>query len=530
MKKLFTACFIGSLFFSSSSYSLPKLNSLSSASATIFLDFDGHVVEGTPWNYGQPLDCLAADLTDAQVTEIFNRVAEDFRPFEVNITTDSMVFLSAPLARRMRIIVTPTSAWYPNVGGVAFVGSFTMGTDLPAFVFPDKLGNKPKLIAECCSHESGHTLGLSHQAKYNGSCTLVAVYNNGTGSGETGWAPVMGNSYYKNFSGWNNGPTPSGCLADQDNLSIITSSNGFGYRKDDHADDHNLTSSISPGSDNTFNDSGLISTNTDKDFFKLNFSTNGRLNLHVRPFAVGPDNDGADLDVKVTLYDSSLNLLKVFDDSLTLHVAIDTVLTIGTYYVKVEGAGNTNTTNYGSLGSYTIDGLYIPLSVTAAKQVELSGNLTNENHKLTWKISETDLIQSIVLESSHDGTIFRTLSSFLIGSDAYEYTPLIKGNIYYRLKVNSQNGQYAYSNIVALKSAEKENNKFKISTFVHDYITIQASQNFKYQLVDASGRSIVSGNGKAGMNTIGINSRPNGVYFIQILSDEQRTTERIIRM
>ena len=86
------------------------------------------------------------------------------------------------------------------------------------------------MVAECCSHESGHTLGLSHQSKYDDGCHLTATYNEGTGSGETAWAPIMGNSYYRNMSGWNNGPTPYGCGSNQDNLSIITSQNGFGYR------------------------------------------------------------------------------------------------------------------------------------------------------------------------------------------------------------------------------------------------------------------------------------------------------------
>ncbi len=530
MNKFSITLVISLLLSTATTYSLPQLSSFPSAASTIFLDFDGQMVEGTPWNGGMPLDCKPALLTDDQITEIFNRVAEDFRPFEVNITTDSTVFLAAPLRSRIRVIVTPTSNWYPNAGGVAFTGSFTWGTDVPAFVFPDKLGFKPKLIAECCSHESGHTLSLSHQAKYSGSCTLLATYNDGLGSGETGWAPVMGNSYYKNFSGWNNGPTPSGCLAAQDNLSIITSYNGFTYRQDDHADDSTSATVFIENADNTFNAHGIITTNADKDIFRLSMNKARRFNLEVAPFSVGSNNDGADLDVKVTIRNSLFEILRVYDDSSRLDVAIDTVLAEGEYYVQIEGAGNSYASNYGSLGSYTIEGLYMPLAVTAVNKVELSGSSTNAKHKLTWRISGAEILKDFVLETSTDGTIFRALSSFLTGSDDYEYTPLHKGNIYYRLKANSQNGQHTYSNIIALKTGESENKKFKISTLVHDFITIQASQNFSYQVVDASGRSIAGGNGKAGLNNIGINSRPNGVYFIQILIDDTRTTERIIRM
>ena len=120
-------------------FSVPKLNSYPSAAATIFLDFDGHYVSGTLWNNGNPISCAPSGMTDAQITEAFNRVAEDYRPFNVNITTDSTVFLAAPIAQRIRMIITPSSAWCPGVGGVAIIGSFTWGDDTPAFVYWNEL-------------------------------------------------------------------------------------------------------------------------------------------------------------------------------------------------------------------------------------------------------------------------------------------------------------------------------------------------------------------------------------------------------
>src|SRR5690606_11483983 len=106
-------------------FSQVKLSSLSSAPATIFLDFDGQTVHSAAWNNGNKLFCSPSGLNDAQITEVFNRVAEDYRPFKVNITTDSTVFLAAPLNQRVRMIVTQTSDWYQGVGGGAYIGSFT---------------------------------------------------------------------------------------------------------------------------------------------------------------------------------------------------------------------------------------------------------------------------------------------------------------------------------------------------------------------------------------------------------------------
>src|SRR5688572_12165722 len=105
MKKIFTLLLCtASLLVSFRALSVPILNSYPSATATIFLDFDGHVVNSSVWNNGNTINCAASGLTEAQMTEAFHRAAEDFRPFDINITTDEAVFLSKPLNRRMRII------------------------------------------------------------------------------------------------------------------------------------------------------------------------------------------------------------------------------------------------------------------------------------------------------------------------------------------------------------------------------------------------------------------------------------------
>src|SRR4051812_6028624 len=113
MKTFFTPILLlFALIMGSTVYSqAPKLSSYPSATATIFLDFDGQTVRSTGWNGGNTLVCAPSTIANTQITDVFNRVSEDFRPFNVNVTTDSTVFLSAPLNRRIRIIITPTSGW-----------------------------------------------------------------------------------------------------------------------------------------------------------------------------------------------------------------------------------------------------------------------------------------------------------------------------------------------------------------------------------------------------------------------------------
>ncbi|MEO8823556.1 MAG: T9SS type A sorting domain-containing protein [Ginsengibacter sp.] len=531
MKKILPVILILTLLTSFKSYSLPKLSSFPSAKATIFFDFDGQTVSGTSWNGGSTFYCEPAVLTDDQITEIFNRVSEDYRPFNINITTDSTVFLAAPIAQRVRIIVTPSSDWYNgNVGGISFTGSFVWGDDTPGFVFTNKLGNAPKLIAECCTHESGHTVGLSHQAKYSGTCTLISTYNDGKGLGETSWAPVMGNSYYRNLSGWNNGPTPYGCTNDQDNLSIITSRNGFTYRLDDHSNDPANNPTLLSIANTQFSSEGIITTNSDKDAFKINLPKNGLLHVDANPYSVGPNNEGADLDMEVTLLNSNMNVVKVYSPEEKLNVTIDTTLMAGDYFLVVKGSGNVNTSSYGSLGSYRIAGTYSPLTVTPISQVLLSGAVEKDKHDLRWSIISDEPIKSLSIESSFDGSIFNTLTNLSITDKNFSYEPLLSENIFYRLKVTSVTGQEIYSNVVPLKKTEERSKSFTISSVVTSEITVNASQNFQYQLADISGRIFKTGKADAGVSNINIKNSPNGIYILQIICNSQKTTQRILKL
>jgi len=134
MKTTFTLVVLWSLF-TLNVFAVPQLSSLPSAQATIFLDFDGHYVTSTIWNGGNPINCAPSGMNDDQITEIFNRVSEDYRPFNVNVTTNETKFNSAPYNKRMRVVITTSNEWYGSgAGGVAYINSFTWGNNSPCFV------------------------------------------------------------------------------------------------------------------------------------------------------------------------------------------------------------------------------------------------------------------------------------------------------------------------------------------------------------------------------------------------------------
>lgn len=454
-----------------SARSAPVFSSLPTASATLFLDFDGHDVPVTFWNNGVPFTCLAAAMTDAQITEAFNRVAEDFRPFNINVTTDQNRFLAAPISMRMRIVITPTSAWYPGVAGIAYTHSFTWGDDTPAFVFSDRLSNDSKRVAEAISHESGHTLGLGHQSSYSTTCTMNYTYNPGMGSGETSWGPIMGSASARNTTQWNFGPTPKGCTITEDNLSIITTNNGFGYRADDYASSYSSALAISIPS-NVFTRSGVISTTTDKDFFRFDLGQNGRFRIKVIPYSVGLNNNGANLDIKMTLHGSNGSILATYDYKDSLHAMLDTSLNAGTYYIAIDGSGNLNSTNdYGSLGSYSIDGYYSGTTTTPTTTTTTSGST-----------------------KTRSGTRKSANTSIMAGAE--------------------QNSG-AESKFLVIKQAQSP-------------LMVNAKIPYQYQVLDNFGRILMAGKAAAGSKTFDVRNQPAGLYIIRLMGDGEQHAEQFL--
>jgi Secretion system C-terminal sorting domain len=531
MKKLLQSVLMTSLLCGTltAKAQVPLLSSYPSASAVIFLDFDGHTVVNTCWNIFDPIYCGPSGLNATQVTEVFNRVAEDYRPFNLNVTTDSTKYLAAPLTKRMRVIVTITSDWFGSAGGVAAVGSFSWGDDTPCFVFSALLGYNPKNISEASSHESGHTLGLYHQATYDANCVQTSPYNYGQGTGEIGWAPIMGVGYSKNLTLWNNGPNPYGCNNLQNDLSIITSAtNGFTFRNDDHA-------ATFAGATNTtfvnnqFTANGIIEQNTDVDMFKITTSAFGRLQLNAVPYNVGTGNSGSDLDMQVTLYNNSQTQLNVYNPGTLLNSVIDSMLNPGTYYLKVEGKGNINAPNYASLGSYSLQGNFTA-GALPLRRLELHGSLNNDEHQLNWIIDADEQVTKQILEISNDGRNFIQLTESPVASRTYAYRPNISGTVQYRLNVTFDNGHQYYSNIITIRKTGAAPGPKLISNLINNNtIEVSSPGVYNYSIYDLNGKTLVQGKLANGSNIINTGSITTGMYIVRFTNGTEQWMEKLVR-
>ncbi len=506
------------------------LNSYPSASATIFIDFDGQTVVSPYWNGGGAVYCAPAALTNAQMIRVFNQVAEDFRAFNLNITTDSAVYFSAPATKRQRVIITPTSTWYGNAGGVAYVESFRWGLELPAFVFSNLLNNNGKYIAEATSHEAGHTLGLYHQAEYNSSCGFVTEYYAGVGTGEISWAPIMGNSYSRNLTLWHNGPNTWGCNNLQNDLSIIGSAaNGFGFRTDDVNNTSNSATNIGFTA-NEYALSGIVNNASDVDMFKMSLAQDGHLTLNGLPFNVNSTNNAsANIDLQISLLNSSGGTIATYNPSSSVRVIVDSILSAGTYYVRVASVGNVNTTNYGMVGNYSINGAFVANSSLPVNSLVLNGNNTKGKHELDWSIVADEEIESITIEISEDGKSFSKLQEVTGTSRSFTYQPITSGNRYYRLHVVTASQLKYYSNIITIKSTS-DDDKFSIlnNRITNNEIVVHSKGNYNYRLLDMGGRTIQGGRMNIGFNRIASPTLKSGMYLIQIIDGTEVKTERLM--
>ena len=373
-----------------------RLQSRPGSNFTIFLDFDGHITEGTSWNSYYSIETIISPpynldsdpnaFSDAElqrIQDVWKHVTEDFAPFDVNVTTIDPG--SAALTNSgngdsqwgIRVVITDDTFANCSCGGHAFINSFNRSVDEPTFVYNKGLDG----VSEAVSHEVGHTMNLSHDG------TSAVTYYLGHGTGTTSWGPIMGAGYYVQVTQWddgvyydaNNGGSTANYGHGPEDLEVLTTTNGFGYATDDHGDTLAAATELAVADATQVSAFGVIQATDDVDYFSFQTGA-GDVSFDILPL-----DDRPNLDIWAGIYDSLGTLIEESNPGDVLSASFANVtLDAGTYYVKVDGVGNhgvydpvTDTvedppdpapwqidppegySQYGSLGQYAILGTVI---------------------------------------------------------------------------------------------------------------------------------------------------------------------------
>ena len=368
------------------------LNSKPDSSKTIYLDFTGHVATGTAWNssYGiDPINSPAFDTDGSPSTfsasehsviqGVWRRVAEDYAAFDVNVTTqeppaDRLVrSASTDAIYGTRVVITKdftkSTASPCGCGGFAYVGVFNSTSELykPAYVFQDNLGNNEKNIAEATTHEAGHNLGLGHDG------TSTTGYYQGHGTGETGWAPIMGVGYSKNLVQWSKGEYANANNTQDDYL--VMQGKGLVFDADEAGNTPGTAKALSAtvvNGLNSYSTKAILQGPLDVDFFAIS-SAIGNVSISTSLAPTSPNSD-----LVVSLVDAQGNVLAQSSPENTLNAPLSfSVPAAGTYYISVQPSGRSAVSGtadqgyprYGSAGNY---GLSITAPISTANQAPVA--------------------------------------------------------------------------------------------------------------------------------------------------------------
>ncbi len=372
----------------------PVYHSRPSATRRIYLDFNGGIVAGTAWNtssgvtsynvkvWTQDTDSTTFnDAEQAWMKKVWQRVAEDYSSFDVDVTTDvaydpDNYTGNKDLVGWLLICETTDNNGvalpHNGSGGVAYVNVFG-GTTYspnyqPAWVSSTNGGGSESIIAEAASHEMGHNMGLNHDA------TSTLGYYGGHGSGDISWGPIMGTGYNRNVSQWSKGEYFDANNI-QDDLAVIAGK--VSYRTDDHGNTLGTATPLvvtggtsiasttledDPANAATAN-KGVIERNTDVDVFSF-VTGAGTVTLNANPWKQPSGTFGGNLDILLELYNEAGTLVTSNNAADKTLATITTTLAQGLYYLYIRNTGTgtptvsppSGYTSYGSVGEYFISG------------------------------------------------------------------------------------------------------------------------------------------------------------------------------
>ena len=364
---------------------LPMLNSNPRATHTIYLNFTGGRMTSL-WNpTGFPnvdlgkhhavfdMDGDASRFSDAEadaIYRIWKYVADDYAPFDVNVTTVNNDW--NPSMWFDNVLEVPIGGWIPRneagegLYGVAHFNKYGDFGEDAAFVFSDRHKDTAvalyddaqgayeffvKAVAGTAAHETAHAFGLEHQSWFSPEGEMVKEYRPAATTSHGTQAAIMGKSFREDGGPesrnlWAEGLNAKGVW--QSDVQVLAAR--LGLRADDRPDDTYIDMpQLSPGH---FYTQGTIGANdgnpngADVDWFSF-FNPGGPVNVRLN----SPAGAFGNLHSKIELWNMQTNeRVQVSAVEAPVNGFGFLHLPAGQYMLGVTSTGG-----YGNLGNYELE-------------------------------------------------------------------------------------------------------------------------------------------------------------------------------
>ena len=374
------------------------LHSRPGANLVIYLDFTGHVVSGTQWNYGSGIATFIAppydtdgdnttfsDTERQNIIAIWRQVAEDYIPWNIDVTTEyvggnedfitrssgsdafygTRAVIMGGDSATIRMAICSASGG--GCAGVAYLGVFgNVGTwNQPAWVFQDVMYSHNGNIALGVSHEVGHNFNLYHDGFVADGQNLGYMDGHSVTNPTSG--PIMGSPYYRTVSQWSKGEY-YGANNFEDDLAMISAR--APRIVDDHPDAASNVTILR--TDPIVSVGGLLNFGGDVDI--IAFAANAGT-VTVQCFNPGPtyinSADPTNFPAQLELFDcAGTSILRSTSSGVFAALTAVTLPRAGIYFASVSARDipstnlsgaivprnldQTGFSQYGSIGAYTL--------------------------------------------------------------------------------------------------------------------------------------------------------------------------------
>ncbi|MBS1737278.1 MAG: T9SS type A sorting domain-containing protein [Bacteroidetes bacterium] len=163
-----------------------------------------------------------------------------------------------------------------------------------------------------------------------------------------------------------------------------------------------------------------------------------------------------------------------------------------------------------------------------------SGTYKNSSVGLNWDINRSINFSHFEVEKSNDGISFLkvALVNYINGKNQYQFIDdnATKGsNLFYRLKLEDNDGRYTYSNIIKIQTGTLPSWIISPNP-VRDFLTINGlSGNGEIRILDLAGKMLHKVNTTSQSASMNVSFLSKGIYLVQYYDGEKMQSKKMVK-